>query len=109
MEYMAQSMRAAKEIAISHSGDTTSASVVVLKVPSYNNSGIIADTYDYISYRVDGDTHNLERTVWKTAGSRNEETDRVLAKGVSSLSFEYLCRDSFTGNGTSTGFNVSHD
>lgn len=103
MEYMTRDVRAAIQPVSSYGPVSTAADSIVLKVPSYDHSGIISNSYDYIAYAVNRD-HNLTRTIVSGGGLRKDETNRVLADSISTLSFVYSCQDEFTGDGSTTSF-----
>lgn len=103
MDWISRDLRAAKCVGQTLGPNTTSDCSVVLQVLSYDSSGIIADSYDNIAYSLDAHSR-LVRTIQSGGGNRPNETGRVLASNITTLSFIYYCVDSFTGNGTTTSY-----
>lgn len=105
IEYLTRDLRATYQVVGSAGVGSTSASSIVLQVPSYDGSEVIDGSYDYISYSVDSQQH-LIRTTAAGDGDRVNETKRVLTKGVTNLSFTYICRNTFQGNGATLTFTL---
>ena len=106
-QYMESDLRNASEVEAAYGGVSTGSSAIVLKVPSYNASGVIGGEYDQIIYKITGQS-GLTRTTVPSAGSlRTSETDRVIDPNVDSLDFVYTVHDFFVGDGTTTTFTLA--
>jgi len=108
MEYLTRDIRAASQVVSSYGGVATLPSAVVLKAPSYNAHGVIDGSFDYIAYEIDRLERRLIRSVWASAGSRTNETERILARNVDNIALTYHCLDVFDGNGAAQTFSISH-
>lgn len=70
---------------------TSGASTLVLKLPSYNESGVIANVYDYIVIAPDALKPKILRMqIFKDDLSQREEANKVLTTLVESVQFSYL-------------------
>lgn len=103
--YIKQDLRNGISIEPGRGSYITDSNTVVIKAPSYNSSGIIDSSFDYIIYDVSNDT--LKRTIQAASGSaRANETNRPLVKGVSGLELTYTVHDFITTTG-SAAFTLS--
>ena len=92
LDWLTNDARWATQIVSAFGGYATSASSVVLQVPSVNAAGlVIDDTYDYIIFRLNGT--NVQRIVVVNVASSRDATTKTLASGCTSLVF----RDSSGG------------
>lgn len=105
-EYITADLMSAKSIVSQYGSNTTSSSIVVIKAPAYNNTGIISNTFDYISYKASGG--KLLRSIASGGGLRQSETNRVIANNISGLTFTYKCFTRFQGDGSTKTFTVTH-
>lgn len=88
-------IRQASSVAIGYpevsSTYTTSSTTLVIKIPSFNASGIISNTFDYIVVTKDAAKNNLLREyVFPDISSEREFQNKVLTNILDSIKFTYL-------------------
>lgn len=106
VEYIKHDLRNSSGIEAGYGSYTTSSSTICIVAPSYDNYGVMDGVYDHIIYRIS--SNKLVRTVYPASGSaRPAETDGVIVRRASSLSFTYVAHDSFTADGTARSFTLS--
>ncbi|MDD8026714.1 MAG: prepilin-type N-terminal cleavage/methylation domain-containing protein [Acidobacteriota bacterium] len=103
LAWLSRDIQSAVGVATSWGTSTTSASVLILKVPSIDASGAIVDLasdFDYVIYSVaDG---KLRRTYDGLAGvSVRQDSSRYLGDNVTAFTAEY---NDFTGTVLTSGF-----
>jgi prepilin-type N-terminal cleavage/methylation domain-containing protein len=70
---------------------TTSSNTLVLKIPSYNASGVISDTYDYVVVTKDlTKTYLLKQYIFPNALSIRQSQNKILTNILQSIEFSYL-------------------
>jgi hypothetical protein len=93
MERMSRDVKEAVEVVSSHGSDTTSGSVLILKLPSINASGIptnIASQFDYVTYKISSNRLVRALDVLGGTSSRDGGADRtgdVTSRGTQTVSF----------------------
>lgn len=106
LRYIEKDIQNASAVSTSYGSYYTSSNTLVLKVPSYDASGIIDSTYDYIVYSVNDDG-GLVRSVYPETVSLREEETRTVAEGMNSFSLAYVVHDFFVTTGTENTFELS--
>ena len=91
--YIKQDLRNANAVKTDYNTFITDDDTIVLSVPAYDATGVIADVYDYIIYEI-GSQSSFTRTTYPGAGSiRVSENKRVLVRGISELQLTYTAHD----------------
>ncbi len=98
-------IRSARRVKSSYGGYTSSSTVLILEVPSYNASGLISGSYDYILYRFNSSDKSLRKSVFPASGSsRQGVTNLIETPKVDSVVFRYYTLQQYTGDGSRREF-----
>lgn len=98
-------IRSARRVKNTYGGYTSSSTVLILESPSYNSSGLISGSYDYIIYRFNSADKSLRKSVFPASGSfRESVTDLIETPNVTSVAFRYYTLQQYTGDGNRREF-----
>jgi len=106
-QYIERDIRNGAAVLASFGSIATGTHSIVLSAPSYNSSGVIDSTFDTIVYRVNSSNVLVRTTAANALSLRANETNRPLARGVTSLNLTYKVHDFFIGDGSKSSFTLN--